>query len=70
MMMHSDRRGQAAGLCDRCDWHRWLDNDRGSRFLRCGLSDTDPRFSRFPTLPVLVCPGFTDKAGKLEPDRS
>jgi len=30
-----------------------------STFWRCMLSDTDPRFDRYPRLPVLACPGFT-----------
>jgi len=27
-------------------------------FWRCMLSDVDPRFERYPRLPVLVCDGF------------
>src|SRR5688572_16590160 len=50
---------QAAGLCERCVHHVWIRNDRGSEFLRCRLSDTDPRFARFPALPVLACGGFS-----------
>ena len=30
-----------------------------SRFVRCGLSDSDNRFPRYPSLPVLSCAGFT-----------
>jgi hypothetical protein len=30
-----------------------------SRFLRCGLADSDERFPRYPPLPVLRCAGFT-----------
>jgi len=39
---------------------------RGARstFWRCLLSDTDARFARYPTLPVLACAGHTP----MEPD--
>ena len=33
-------------------------SDRGSEFLRCGLSDTDPSFPKYPRLPVLRCSGY------------
>jgi hypothetical protein len=33
-------------------------SDRGSIFYRCGLSDTDARFPKYPALPVLSCPGY------------
>ncbi|HYR95484.1 MAG TPA: hypothetical protein VEM57_02065 [Candidatus Binatus sp.] len=31
---------------------------RGSEFWRCLLAETDPRFVRYPALPVRACPGF------------
>ena len=46
------------GLCGRCV-HRQLVRSRRSVFLRCSLADQDPRFPRYPTLPVLACAGFT-----------
>lgn len=46
------------GLCTRCEWARAVESAKGSRFLRCGRSDTDPRFPRYPQLPVLTCDGF------------
>ena len=51
--------GANAGLCDDCRWCRIITSDRGSRFYRCRLSDTDARYPRFPRLPVLVCEGFS-----------
>jgi hypothetical protein len=33
-------------------------NRRGSRFYLCERSATDARFRRYPSLPVLACPGF------------
>jgi hypothetical protein len=35
-----------------------IPSDRGQRFIRCGLSDTDPRFARYPPLPVANCQGY------------
>jgi hypothetical protein len=46
------------GLCESCRHHSWIVSGRGSRFLRCELSFTDPRFARYPALPVLACPGY------------
>lgn len=34
-------------------------SDRGSVFYRCGLSATDPRFPKYPALPVLRCAGYS-----------
>jgi GNAT superfamily N-acetyltransferase len=48
------------GLCARCRHCRPIVSDRGSRFYRCGRSDADARFARFPRLPVQVCAGFDD----------
>jgi hypothetical protein len=45
------------GLCARCR-HRELQGSARSVFVRCGLSDTDPRFRRYPRLPVTACAGF------------
>ena len=46
-----------AGLCDRCV-HRQLVTTRRSAFVLCRLSHTDPRFPRYPPLPVVACAGF------------
>ncbi len=37
---------------------RQVTSDRGATFYRCALSDTDPRFPRYPRLPVLECAGY------------
>ena len=31
---------------------------RRSVFVRCGLAATDPRFPKYPPLPVRACPGY------------
>jgi hypothetical protein len=54
--------GQArgpAGLCDRCANVQRVTSARGSRFYLCRLSFADPRFPRYPTIPVLSCSGFS-----------
>jgi hypothetical protein len=47
-----------AGLCSNCVHAQTIRSDRGSTFLRCGLSDTDPRFPKYPRLPVIECSGW------------
>jgi hypothetical protein len=49
---------QGAGLCARCAHALVIRNDRGSRFYLCRLSATDPRFPKYPPLPVRRCTGF------------
>jgi hypothetical protein len=49
---------QSAGLCEHCIHSREIVSDRGSVFWQCGLSATDPRFPKYPRLPVLSCIGF------------
>ncbi|MGB8011033.1 MAG: hypothetical protein WCF68_05430 [Terriglobales bacterium] len=46
------------GLCQNCQHSRQIESDRGSIFLRCDLSLQDPRFAKYPRLPVLVCSGY------------
>jgi hypothetical protein len=46
------------GLCAACSNARVIESRRGSRFWLCALSRTDPRFPRYPSLPVLRCAGF------------
>ncbi len=46
------------GLCQNCRHARRMTSDRGSTFLLCKLSFEDPRFAKYPRLPVLVCSGY------------
>jgi len=46
------------GLCAICAHARIVETDRGSRFYLCELAKTDPRFSRYPRLPVVACAGW------------
>lgn len=45
------------GLCATCEHLRLLASRR-SVFVRCGLAEKDPRFLRYPPLPVVACPGW------------
>jgi len=45
------------GLCAACVHLRLLASPR-SDFVRCGLAETDPRFPRYPPLPVVACAGY------------
>jgi hypothetical protein len=55
-----------AGLCAACLHAHVVQSARGSQFYRCGRSDADSRFPRYPTLPVIRCSGFD--AAKSAPE--
>ncbi|HNQ07582.1 MAG TPA: hypothetical protein PKH97_10390 [Tetrasphaera sp.] len=61
----SDMR-EIAGLCGECAHALIRPTRKGTTYLRCGLAATDPRFPRYPRLPVIACHGFTP----LTEDRS
>lgn len=65
----AERRAQQAhaGLCAQCA-HLQLVHSKTSTFVRCGLSDRDEGFLRYPPLPVRLCPGFVpDQTAAGEP---
>jgi hypothetical protein len=50
------------GLCLTCMHGRPIKHPRGGdSYWRCGLSDTDKRFPKYPRLPVLQCIGYEPK---------
>lgn len=49
------------GLCARCDHARCVESGKGSTFWLCGLHASDPRFPKYPRLPVVQCPGFSGR---------
>ena len=51
---------QNAGLCDSCRHQRIVRNTRGSQFSLCERSRSDPRFPRYPRLPVTRCDGYEE----------
>jgi hypothetical protein len=48
-----------AGLCARCRYSRRIESERGSVFIMCERSRTDPAFPKYPRLPVQQCAGYT-----------
>lgn len=47
-----------AGLCDSCRHQKLIHNTRGSTFSLCERSKSDPRYAKYPRLPVERCGGF------------
>ena len=54
----------AIGLCQSCRFARTITSGKGSTFWLCRKSETDPRFPRYPALPVLECSGYERKDGE------
>jgi GrpB-like predicted nucleotidyltransferase (UPF0157 family) len=62
-----EQRG-ASGLCANCLHARRIESARGSVFFLCELSLTDPRFPKYPRLPVISCSGYaTEKIRRPDP---
>jgi len=53
-----ESRSSGAGLCATCRHRKENRNDRGSVFLYCRKSEVDPRFPKYPPLPVRACDGY------------
>ncbi len=47
-----------AGLCDSCAWQQEVRTGRGSVFSLCRRAKEDPRFPKYPRVPVGSCPGY------------
>ena len=45
-------------LCETCAWMREVVTPKGSRFLLCQLSQTDPDYPKYPAQPVVRCDGY------------
>jgi len=54
----------AEGLCADCQFARRIESARGSQFVLCELSRTDPAFPKYPRLPVIACGGYAPKSGR------
>ena len=50
------------GLCLHCRHARRVPTPRALYWL-CELAATDPRFEKYPRLPVLACDGYEPGAG-------
>jgi hypothetical protein len=49
------------GLCRDCVHAQIVVSSKGSSFVLCRLSEVDSAFRRYPTLPVIVCPGYAPR---------
>jgi len=52
------KEAKRVGLCLNCLHGRRVVSAKGSEFWRCAKSETDPRFPKYPRLPVLECDGY------------
>jgi hypothetical protein len=52
-----------AGLCETCRHQYLVRNTRGSSFSRCERSKTDPRYPKYPRIPVTSCEGHERRDG-------
>jgi len=50
------------GLCATCLHARPIKSAKGSQFLLCQLSQSDPSFPKYPRIPVLTCTGYSPKS--------
>jgi len=48
-------------LCESCGWMREIVTPKGSRFLLCQLSQSNPNYSKYPPQPVVQCDGYQKK---------
>jgi hypothetical protein len=46
------------GLCAICRHARRVRSSRDAEFWLCGRSAVDPQFPKYPSLPVVRCPGY------------
>lgn len=58
------------GLCASCEHARRLRSARGSVFWLCGLHERDPRFAKYPPLPVRACAGYAHEPTTPEPEET
>ena len=52
-----------SGLCATCVHLKLLRSQRESVFFFCLRSESDPRFTRYPPVPVLRCDGHETQGG-------
>jgi hypothetical protein len=64
------KRSENIGLCVTCRHTETIVSTRGSTFYLCQLAATDPRFPKYPTLPVLACVGYEPSAERTREEQS
>ena len=55
------------GLCETCANVKVVETRKGSRFYLCTLSEVDPRFPKYPRIPVLHCIGYAPAGAAVDP---
>ena len=60
---------KSIGLCATCQHVQRITSDRGSIFYLCKLSAVDPRFPKYPGLPVLSCSGYEEEQQSSAPPK-
>ncbi len=55
-------RVRRVGLCASCSHARVVTSSRGSEFWLCERALADPRFRKYPQLPVVACAGHEPRA--------
>lgn len=62
-MSVGDRTSQIdrVGLCATCVNAQIVTSAKGSMFYLCRLSQEDPRFPKYPPLPVRACSGYEER---------
>lgn len=58
-----------AGLCESCAHAQIVTSSRQSVFYLCQLSATNPKFAKYPRLPVRECEGYADQRSKVKSQR-
>ena len=56
-------------LCESCCWVREVTTPKGSRFLLCQLSKTNPAYPKYPPQPVVRCEGYSQKSEALNDEK-
>jgi hypothetical protein len=56
--------GPLPGLCASCRHARAVVSASGAAFVQCLRARSDPRFPKWPALPVLACPGYETGEGE------
>ena len=51
-------RPNLVGLCAQCRHVRPIESDRGATFYLCRRATQDPRWEKYPRLPVHACSGY------------
>ena len=57
-----------AGLCPSCRHCQIIRSSKGSTFYMCRRAATDPRFLKYPPLPMHECEGFEAGGGNQRED--